>query len=68
MKTENGASTGLYSMFTKVNIPFHLMFSCENISFVLRTHHCSFALQTYRCSATDLTGSATGMILVSELR
>ena len=24
------------------------MFSCENISFVLRTHHCSFALQTLR--------------------
>ena len=31
---------------------FHLMFSCENISFVLRTHHCSFALQTHRCSVT----------------
>ena len=28
------------------------MFSCENISFVLRTHHCSFALQTHRCSVT----------------
>ena len=55
MKTENGASTGLYLMFTKVNIPFHLMFSCENISFVLRTHRCSFALQTHRGSATENT-------------
>ena len=53
------ALAGLYSMFTKVNITFHLMFSCENISFVLRTHHCSFALQTHCCSATALAGSLT---------
>ena len=43
---------------------FHLMFSCENISFVLRTHHCSFALQTLRCSVTVTRKQSRSLSLV----
>ena len=36
----------LFWYLTALNTPFHLMFSCENISFVLRTHHCSFMMNS----------------------